>query len=395
MSAAPSADAPPRVRLLGLEGLRAFAALAIVVYHAGRWSQAGDGWTAAFLRNLDLGVPVFFVVSGFVLYRPFAECIYADDPLPAARAFLRRRVFRIYPAYWIAYAATVVWVLPSVPPFHSLLANLSLTELYFPSTLSGAMDLSWTLVIEMSFYLFLPVFAIALHALGKRIGFWQSQLGALGLLVVGGTALQMNSWRGFPIEYLAFKHPQVWDVLPPWLGLFGAGMSLAVLSVVVGAAPTPPRWFRAIVRLDWLCLVLAATTYLALTTAVWFASRTPFLGSTNIAWVRVFSSLAIGTLLVLAASNASQPGRRWGAAFTNTPIVALGTISYGIYLWHNLILYKLASGWFTEPGTTSLVLLVSVGLALTIPIALASYRFVEEPMMRRSRRSARQAAARD
>jgi peptidoglycan/LPS O-acetylase OafA/YrhL len=62
-------------------------------------------------------------------------------------------------------------------------------------------------------------------------------------------------------------------------------------------------------------------------------------------------------------------------------------VSNGVYLWHNLILFKLATHWFTEPGWPSFFLIVGVGLVITIPVAIASYRQVEAPLMRRSRRS--------
>ncbi len=93
-----------------VDGLRAIAALSVVVYHVGLVSglnEGGGGAHYAFQR-LNVGVTLFFVISGFLLYRPYVNARLRGTPRPTARQFFRRRLLRIVPAYWAALAILVV-----------------------------------------------------------------------------------------------------------------------------------------------------------------------------------------------------------------------------------------------------------------------------------------------
>ena len=111
---------PSRARLPGIEGLRALAAGAIVLLHA--WSilaTAGLVGTAVpaysiAAQPLHDGVTLFFVLSGFLLWRPFARAIASGRDLPSLRRYARNRALRILPAYWAVLALSAL-VLASAP----------------------------------------------------------------------------------------------------------------------------------------------------------------------------------------------------------------------------------------------------------------------------------------
>ncbi|HVM63588.1 MAG TPA: acyltransferase family protein, partial [Acidimicrobiales bacterium] len=104
------------------DGLRAFAALTVILVH----TSFPTGFTTrqhfwgAFTARGEIGVAVFFLISGFLLYRPFVAAHLEGRPGPAIRPYLKRRILRIVPAYWVAlfFAAYVLHTVS--PPIHSL-----------------------------------------------------------------------------------------------------------------------------------------------------------------------------------------------------------------------------------------------------------------------------------
>jgi peptidoglycan/LPS O-acetylase OafA/YrhL len=97
-----------RLRLSGIEGLRAVAALAVLTFHVVLFSPAVGSLPLQLphhgervFSGLRFGLTLFFVLSGFLLYRPFVAAAMAKRPLPSIRDYLRRRALRILPAYWV------------------------------------------------------------------------------------------------------------------------------------------------------------------------------------------------------------------------------------------------------------------------------------------------------
>ena len=93
-------------RLPGIEGLRALAACSVLVYHSWALSSPSGrpvdlGIFARSVPDLAFGVTLFFALSGFLLYRPFAAAVLRAEALPSVRGYLRNRALRILPAYWI------------------------------------------------------------------------------------------------------------------------------------------------------------------------------------------------------------------------------------------------------------------------------------------------------
>src|SRR5437868_11868840 len=119
--AAPAALTPPpgNPRFPLFVGLRAVAALSVLLYHAGFYSRADEGATglSPYLTRLNVGVAVFFVISGFLLYRPLLAARAGQGPPVRLRDYARRRVLRIVPAYWVAL--TVLAVYPGLPDMFS------------------------------------------------------------------------------------------------------------------------------------------------------------------------------------------------------------------------------------------------------------------------------------
>jgi len=353
-------------RLGALDGLRGLAALGIVVLHVWMFDHgdANGGFgpqTAAdmAINELRLGVVLFFVLSGFLLYRPFLAAAHGERPFPALRTYARRRAARLLPAYWFALAGSFALLAWLDHPLRSDPGQLPVFMLfgqnYVAETAKHLDPPMWTLAVEVSFYATLPLVGfLALRAGPRRA----AQLALCGGLAVAGLAYTACS--------VAFAWP--WTAtatLPIHLTEFAAGMAVAVLL-----------HHRALARRTGIALVVAGVA-LVLGDAAWHELTG---GTTGAQRIGRDLPAAIGFALVVAAV-AGAPLR--SRALVAAPVRALGTLSYAIYLWHYLaIMYLRARGQWPVDMAEALLLT----LALTIPVSALSWFAVERPVLRWARR---------
>src|SRR5664279_4001872 len=152
------------------DGLRAIAAVSVLLLHTA-WVS---GFTqrsslGAYTSRLEIGVSVFFLISGFLLYRPYAVSHLTGIPRPNTRRFWERRLLRIVPAYWLALTL-LAYVFHSVtmgPGWQGVVSQYLFLQIYLPTQIFFGITQAWSLCTEMSFYLFLPFYA-ALVSLRRR-----------------------------------------------------------------------------------------------------------------------------------------------------------------------------------------------------------------------------------
>jgi len=150
------------------DGLRAIAAITVVLHHASfPTAKMINGRLAPYFTHLDIGVAVFFLISGFLLYRPFVAAALAGHSAPSVRRFFRRRLLRIFPAYWLALVCVIAFFGLQMPVggARSYLEYFTLLQVYDPARATGGLAQAWTLSIELSFYAFLPLYAWAMRGL--------------------------------------------------------------------------------------------------------------------------------------------------------------------------------------------------------------------------------------
>src|SRR3954462_6714783 len=180
---------PGNPRFPLLDAMRAIAALSIVVTHASGVSTFNTtNWLGGYTARMDFGVAIFFLLSGFLLYRPFVAARYEGRPPIRIRDFARRRVLRIVPAYWVALVLLALW--PGLVAFWGgpWWRSFTFTQIYWgDSTVQGIFP-AWTLCIEISFYLALPFLAAGIGRLAGRR--WKVKLGLVGALALGSVALR-------------------------------------------------------------------------------------------------------------------------------------------------------------------------------------------------------------
>lgn len=381
---------PGNPRFPLLDAMRAIAALAIVVTHAsGVTNFNTDNWFGHFPARLNLGVTIFFLLSGFLLYRPFVAARREGRPPIATRAFLRRRALRIVPAYWVAL--TLLAIYPGVPGFSDHWWRFyTFTQIYWKDSIVQGIGPAWTLCIEVTFYLALPFLAAAIAR--RR----PSVTGEVGILLAAAACVIAFRWviQGYTAEFSDWRI--LHNTLLSYFDWFAYGMILAVLSVAWHGREAGSPVLVTIIRRPWLpwLAALAVFVFVALGLNL---SRGFFVTYTQ--W-NFFGEhvgyAAVAFLLLLPAIFGDWAGG-WPRKLLAWPVLGwLGLVSYGIFLWHSTIMLDLnthdAQNWL--PGSGFLSLLIPT-LAITIPIAAISYYVVEKPALRfKDRRRGPQAADR-
>jgi peptidoglycan/LPS O-acetylase OafA/YrhL len=190
-------EATLKRREAGLDGLRGLAALLVFCVHVWIYQLPNslqlrrDWWGEALLFEARVSFVMFFVLSGYLLYRPFARAALGAGPPASIRSYLVRRAARILPAYYLAPAGALVLVGTAggiegrrMVEGAEVLLFFVFAQNYSPDTLLMLNAATWTLVVEVAFYLMLPI--VALLALRRCYGNARAQFALLGSLVVAG-----------------------------------------------------------------------------------------------------------------------------------------------------------------------------------------------------------------
>jgi peptidoglycan/LPS O-acetylase OafA/YrhL len=380
----PPPDVPPSVEprehFVGLDGARAVAALGVVIVHATLLSgYVFRSRFGPFFARADIGVEIFFLLSGFLLYRPFVARRLAGMPSADLGSYARRRFLRIFPAYWVAL--TIIAFVMRAPPFptgHSVVAHYLLLHVFDINQVSGGpIQQAWTLSCEVSFYIFLPFWA---WLMTRRDRNPERQI---RVEVVGVAALWTASMllkvvllaTDLPISKIGWL--ATW--LPLRLDQFALGMALAVASAWIShRGISLPAWFRgapgvlgcwavAIGAFVWVSLGFDLPLDLSFTPRQFFFTRTSF------------SFIALFFLVPIVLGRQDRGPSR--TLLGNGVMVWLGLVSYGIYLWHEAWMFQYLK-WTDQPELNAgFVGLLVVSLTLTIITAAISWYVVERPIM--------------
>jgi peptidoglycan/LPS O-acetylase OafA/YrhL len=360
------------LRFVGaLEGLRGYAALLMVVYHA--WVLTGGpllGGGRAVLSGGFLAVDLFFVLSAFVLTLPAAR----TGEFGAWREYALRRAARIVPAYYAALAVALTLFHPLAgpaadkrpPTVDALLAHLSFLQIEarlipgYDGALGFRVDPPlWTLSVEVAFYAALPLIVL---------GFLRRPVLWLGVALAGTVAL-----RALALGLADGSTEDRLLSLPPMYAAdFAAGMAGAWLFA------------RGVAIKGWMVLGAGIAAI-----AVLYASGAPTadaarLGARQSLWLAVATPAAFGALVLTAAGA----GARWA---DNAPARWLGKVSFGVFLFHFMVMLFLVNALGVE---RDFWVLLPLGLAGSLAAGYASWRCVEAPARRRVRQAQLTYAAR-
>ena len=375
-------------RFAGFDGLRALAALGVLVthvaLHVGFVVRDPRGH---YLSRLDVGVAVFFVLSGFLLYRPFVARRMDGRSPGRTRDYLRNRFLRIFPAYWLALTVlAVVLDVRDRNDFQSLgdfVTYYGLLQSYSAETALGGLQQAWTLTNEVAFYILLPLWAAGGAWLWRKLAPRRAvvaELGILGLAAAGALAFRywLHGLSGDDVSLGTFDPRLHW--LPANFHLFVPGMALAVALEWSRRRDAPLRILEWPRRHPLACWLGAGACFWAVSTQLGLGFE---VGATEATQGVVKELLygGVGFLLILpvALAGATLPrSLRW---LGSRPMVALGVVSYGIYLWHEGVTDIYRDVFDVPIFTGSFPAALAVTLAGSVAAAAVSYVVIERPAL--------------
>ena len=350
-------------RFARVEALRAVGALGVLAAHIWGYSQ---GWQpplvyGSFLRRAmmsvgQVGVPVFFAASGYLLYLPFARRDFGvKGGAVNVRQYAINRARRIFPLYYVALVVTLlVW--NGGGTLDQWWRFVFFWENFTTHTEGSVIGPAWTLVIDLQFYILLPILAVGLARLARgRISV------ATGALLATGIA-SVWAWRysghfhGPYVRLWQHNFPACWCFLVP-------GMLLALLRVHIDRGER-----------DWKSGVLGNPD-------LWVLAALPFaaFATYRLDWQPVNTVSAF--LILSATALPLRPGRLM-RALDWRPLALLGAATYSIYIWQVQIMDSMYHhGWL--PG--SYVGMMAVVVPICVAVGIVSYIVIERPFLTRRR----------
>ena len=354
-------------RVASLTGIRAVAALLVMATHAayttGKYTH---GYIGLVYSRMEIGVPIFFVLSGFLLFGPWVKATATGGQAPSVRRYAWPRVRRIMPAYIVTVLiAYLVYHFRTAGPnpghtWMGLFRNLTLTQPYTDnylfSYLHQGLTQMWSLAVEVAFYVVLPLLAyLLLVVLCRRR--WRP-----GLLLIGLACLAALTPAWLVVVHTTDFLPdgaKLW--LPTYLAWFIGGMMLAALQAM------------GVRAYALACIPLAVACYLIVST--------PIAGAPTTSPAELREALAKAGFYAVIATLAVAPlalgdSGLYARFLSSRPMVFLGEISYEIFLIHLLTMELVMVEILRYPIYTGSMAIVFVAtFVVTVPVAWLLHRF--------------------
>jgi peptidoglycan/LPS O-acetylase OafA/YrhL len=366
-----------RPRFPALDGLRAIGALAVLTTHVGFHSgESLNGPFAGLLARLDVGVALFFAISGFLLYRPHVVSWFEHSEPPRLLPYLRNRALRIVPALWVAVVLAAV-LLPhdQTVGWLNYLRHATFTQIYVEGPSVPGLSQLWSLATEVAFYLLLPVIAKLLTSYERptRRGVrWR-------LAVLFGFALLGPAWMA---AINATHHSLAGLWLPGYLGWFAVGMGMALWQVARTSGRLGPSALDTLTKVPGTVWGIAIALFLIATTPI----AGPYSLSVPTPAQAFVKCLLYTGIAACALFPAISPTRRTAGVLGGRIGHIAGDLSYSVFLYHLIVLGLVERLFDKQLFSGHFALLFCSTLVATTGVAAASYYGMERPIMRRGRR---------
>jgi peptidoglycan/LPS O-acetylase OafA/YrhL len=396
-----------------LDGVRGVAILMVIIFHVNRvtgdklWNQAKYPLASSLSTAGGIGVTLFFVLSGFLLFMPFAKALLFKTNWPLARVFYMRRVLRIIPAYYVSLFLIILLQYPQYLHRDHLKNLLLFLTFFMDSSRATFRQLNgpyWTLATEWQFYMLLPIIALGIAFVVSRIPikrrFPAVTICLLGIIIWG---LFIRYWGlyflKYPTQTFLVPRTELNDIMFFLFGItgkytedFAIGMFVSLCYIYAQHPKTSNKF-----SLGWQGLsqwLWAVGILIVIFDAMWHfknfyvPTSWPFITSgmmRDFDWLNEMI-LAIGFGACIAAILYGGKGLK---AIFNWPLLRwVGLISFSLYIWHLPLLVLFQSR--IVPLMQGLHLnryaiygLYWVWMLLVIfPFAFLSYLIVEKPWMR-------------
>ncbi|MER6916658.1 acyltransferase [Streptomyces sp. NPDC000594] len=375
-----------------IDGLRAVATFMVLIAHLAQWTgaliddQGRPGPFVSVMSGLLVAIPIFLIISGYLLYRPWADAALGTRKAPKVTHYYWHRVLRIFPIYWVFILTTLlIFNREQAGDFWRTVRLMTAQHVQNWADLRTDPGLTnwaqtWSLATEVHYYMALPVVAFVLHrALKSRFG------APLALVLLGGVVVADFTWLVATSPSSPLVPPSLWW-LRGYLGFLAVGMALAIIAARTAATGRESALGRIVKRSPWGFWALAVVAY-AFTNTDWAGSIDDIALSPWQAGIKYIChlSVAFGLAAPLVLARGSGPER----LLSRRTVVWVGRVSCGIFLWHLVIMqvtvwYLMDSDW-AQLGTGSFFVLLPFVTALSVLAGWLSYTLVEMPVLRRFR----------
>jgi peptidoglycan/LPS O-acetylase OafA/YrhL len=379
--------------LLGGDAIRGIAMTMVFLAHVAVNADPGQGlenyhWFKQVVGRFDLALATFFVLSGYLIARPFLRSFVLGTKRPSVRRFTRNRVLRIVPAFFLI--STLVLLIfgldgaigptpdnptGTAPPstWWQILSVFTFTQSYTTGSATLPIGQAWSLDVEVAFYAAIPIAAAIAYRLGRRLKTPVARaraalifVGALGLV-----SIWLRQHNDNTLATLASPPLIIYAFLP--------GIALAIAEP--WAVPIFRGRPRRAKRFAWACLgvaVLAWALYCywdfnVQTTAIHHA-----LGRRSLVSA-LFGMALLGALIALQLGVGRIPrviDNRW----TNF----MGERSYAFYLMHIAVILGVIDLLGADAGTPALIVgMLVIAFPVTVALAALSWKYYERPFLER------------
>lgn len=385
----------PAGRLLGADFVRASACLIVLFHHL---TQKIDFRTP--LGELDLaqvlanggtfGVGIFFVLSGFLLSRPFWQALDRGEAMPSLRIYALRRAARILPGFWLALTVTfilsiVVWkATPDVWLWLRYLAGFFLVAdwhwtTFFPVEVNGPL---WSISFEATSYVLLPIGFLALFAARRWLRGWLMRVAFLGVIALAlGAHLVFSTLVKVDPNWIGWEHGLQGGAgqWMPWFNPFSF-FAMFALGALAGGVQVRLAGIR-----HWLMDLICLGALVGAAAYMWreaYGEAGELYG-----WLRVPYRFPIMHALVGVVLATGPSTMLLGRVLDNPVTRFVAQISFGIYIYHTIVIeliqvYAVPDfryGTMTDGGLWLMATGAAVGISVVI--AMASYRWLESPVI--------------
>ncbi|NYI76595.1 acyltransferase family protein [Nocardioides panzhihuensis] len=368
-----------QTRFEGIDSIRALGAFAVLTTHVAFWAGAyTNGLLGGLLSRLDVGVALFFVLSGFLLGRPWLVRATTDRRAPASGPYLWKRFLRIAPLYVVTVVVALGLLRSNQgTSLRTWLVTLVMGNTYVDTALPPGLTHMWSLAVEVAFYLLLPVIMLVLVGTRRRLA---PRRFVLGLAAMAALTFIWVLLAVPVLEERISAMPAQW--LPGFLLWFAAGLFLALIQVLreQGLRPAYAGRLVTLARLPGSAWLLAGGLMLVAATPV--AGPTTLTSPEPAEVVVKHTLYAVVAFVVVATAVFADPVGLYGRLLGHRFSQWLGRISYGIFCLHMPVLHLVmwVTGWKIFDGHGLQIWAMTVVLSLVV--AEVAYRLVELPFAR-------------
>jgi peptidoglycan/LPS O-acetylase OafA/YrhL len=379
--------------LIGGDGIRGVGMLLVFFTHlflladpAPKSNMRAYGWAAPILGHIDLGLAAFFVLSGYLIARPFARAYVAGTRRPPLRDYVRNRVLRVVPAFYV-FTVLVLLIFGldgslaggshNASDWWQVLGQFLFVQGQTAGPAAVPIGPAWSIGAEVGFYVLIPLSAFVAYRVGDRIA---GQRGRAAVAIAAIAVVTFVSIASRAVHKFDFT----WLTSPPAIMyVFMPGVAVAIIEPLI--APRLRGNARLAKRIAWASFAAAALAAVVYASSDYDVRQTPIhhaLGQRALIAALCTGALIFG-MVVLQLGTDRAP-----RLFANRLMLWMGARSYSFYLAHIAVLLEIDHLLGTgESIATRVVIMAAVGLPVTTAIAALSYRYVERPFLERKRRA--------